>query len=252
VTDREAPPDRGFEYLQDDPYEDDGWFGREQVAEYVSVNEVVPDHPPVQPANNVREEPYVAPRDVDPAPLPPTRRLASPTVNTWTVNGQLRASNNSALTFRAPPPPWYRTKQARIALIAAVSAAVAVPVVVLVWPSSPASSPGESTSVSPQPSTSAQPAPTSAQPTPINAPPPPPPPPPLPPPPPPPPPTEDTDSAPAYTQPRWTPPQTEKPDVTPTPVTRAPISVAPVPRQPSENNSSTPGDGPRRGCGGWC
>ena len=44
MTEREAPPDRGFDYLQDDPYEDDGWFGREQVAEYVSVNEVVPDH----------------------------------------------------------------------------------------------------------------------------------------------------------------------------------------------------------------
>ena len=250
MTDREAPPDRGFEYLQDDPYEDDGWFGREQVAEYVSVNEVVPEHPPVQHANNVREESYVAPRDVDPAPPPPTRRLASPTVNTWTANGQLRASNSSGLTFKTPPRPWYRTKQATIALIAAASAAVAVPVVLLVWPSSPASSPGESTSVSPKASTSAQPAP-SAQPTPTNATPPPP----LPPPPPPPPPTEDTDSAPAYPQPGpWTPSPTEKPDVgvTRTPVTRAPISVAPVPRQPTENNSSTPGDGRKRGCRGWC
>jgi hypothetical protein len=249
VTEREAPPNWGFDHMQDDPYEDDGWFGREQVAEYVSVNEVVPDHPPVQPANNVREEPYVAPRDVDPAPPPPTRRLASPTVNNWTVNGELRASNSSALTFKTPPRPWYRTKQATIALIAAASAAVAVPVVLLVLPSSPATDPSTSTSVAPQASTSAQPTPSSAQPTPINAPP--------PPPPPPPPPAEDTGSAPADSQPYWThpaSPPTEKPDigVTRTPATRAPISVAPVPRQPSESNSSTPGDGRKRGCGGWC
>jgi hypothetical protein len=237
--------------MPDDPYEDDGWFGREQFAEQTPVDEV-PNRTHSQPANIVPEEPYVAPRDIDRAPSPPTRRLPPPTVNTWTVNGQLRPSNNTVLTFRAPPPPWYRTKQTRIALIAAASAAVAVPVVVLVWPSSPASSPGESTSVSPHASTSAQPAP-SAQPTPINAPPPPPP----SPPPPPPPPSEAPDSAPADSQPYWTrpaPPPTQKPDigVTRTPVTRAPISVAPVPRHPSENNSSTPGDGRKRGCGGWC
>jgi hypothetical protein len=241
VTEREAPPNWGSEYWQDDPYEDDGWFGREQVTEPRTVDQV-PDRPRSQPANN---ELHAAPREVARTPSPPTRRLASPGVNTWTVNGQLRPSNTSGLTFKAPPRPWYRTKQATIVLIAAASAAVAVPVVVLMWPSSPPSSPGESTSVSPKASTSARPTP-SAQPTPTNAPPPP-----LPPPPPPPPP-EDTDSAPAYTQPRWTSPQTEKPDVTPTPVTRAPISVAPVPRRPSENNSSTPGDVRKRGCGGWC
>src|SRR5258708_11814974 len=231
--------------MQDDPYDNDGWFGREEVAEQTPVDEV-PDRPHSQLADIVREEPHFALRDIDRAPSPPTRRLPPPTVNTWTANGQLRASNNSALTFRAPPPPWYRTKQARIALIAAASAAVAVPVVVLVWPSNPASGPGESTSVSPQASTSAQPAP-SPQPTPTHA----------PPPPPPPPPSEAPDSAPADSQPYWTrraPPPTQKPDigVTRTPVTRAPISVAPVPRQPSENNSSTPGDGRKRGCGGWC
>ena len=127
----------------------------------MSVDEV-PDRPPSQPANNVPDEPYEAPRDVAPAPAPPTRRPASPTVNTWTVNGQLRASNNSTLTFRPPPRPWYRTKPATIALIAAASAAVAVPVVMLVLRSSPATGPEESTSVAPQASTSAQPAPSSA------------------------------------------------------------------------------------------
>jgi hypothetical protein len=250
VTEREAPPNWGFEYWQDDPYGDDGWFGREQVTEPTTVDQV-PDRPRSQPANIVPDEPHAAPREVARTPPPPTRRPASPTVNTWTANGQLRASNSSGLTFKTPPRPWYHTKQATIALIAAASAALAVPVVLLVLPSSPATDPSTSTSVAPQPSTSAQPTPSSAQPTPINAFP-------LaPPPPPPPPPTEDTGSAPADSQPYWTrpaSPPTEKPDigVTRTPATRAPISVAPVPRQPSESNSSTPGDGRKRGCGGWC
>ena len=235
MIEREAPPNWGFDQRQDDPYEEDGWFGREQGAEPTTLDQVVPD------------EPDAAPREVVRPPLPPPRRVPTPTVKTWTVNGQLRASNNSELTFRAPPQPWYRTKQATIALIAAAFAAVVVPVALLMLPSGPAIDPSSSTSVAPQRSTTAQPTPTSAQPTPTNAPP--------PPPPPPPPPTEDTHSAPAYTQPDWTPSPTQKPEigVTRTPVTRAPISVAPVPRQPADDNSANPGDG-RKGwhCGGWC
>ena len=243
MTEREAPPDWGFDYRQDDPYEDDGWFGREQDAEPVSVDEV-PDRRRSQSAYNVPVDPYEAPREVDRTPAPPTRPLASPTVNTWTVNGQLRASNNSTLTFRPPPAPWYRTKPATITLIAAASAAVAVPIVLLVLPNNPSTGPQQSTSVAPQVSTSAQPSPSSTQPTPTNAPPP------LPPPPPPPA-TEDTGSADTQPYP-WTrpaaPPPTQKPDigVTRTPATRAPISVAPQPRQPPENNSATPGDGRKR------
>jgi len=158
------------------------------------------------------------------------------------VNRQLRASNYSTLTFRAPPAPWYRTKQATIVLIASASAAVAGSIVMLVPPDGPATGPEQSTSVAPQASTTAQPAPSSASPTPIN------PAPPLPPP------TEDTGSA--DTQP-WTrpaaPEPTQKPDVgvTRTPVTRAPISVAPQPRTPTENNSATPGDGRRKRWGRW-
>ncbi len=135
MTEREAPPDWGFEYQQDDPYEQDGWFGREQVGEPTRVDEVT-DRPRSQP--------------VAETPSPPIRRLPSPTVKTWTVNGQLRASNDTALTFRAPPQPWYRTKQATIALIAAASVAVAVPVVILVWPGGQATAPSKSTSVAPQ------------------------------------------------------------------------------------------------------
>jgi len=242
VTEREAPPNLGFDYLQDDPYEDDGWFGREQVTEQPSVDEV-PDRGYAQAANNVRQTTYDALHDADPAPSPPTRRLTSPTVNTWTVNGQLRASNNNTLTFRAPPPPWYRTKQARVTLIAVASAAVIVPIVLILWPDSLSTAPGPSTSVAPQPSSTAQPVPSSAPPTPVNVPPP-------PPPPPQPPPPEDTSSAPSVNQPYWTrpaaPEPTQKPDVgvTRTPVTRAPISVAPQPRQPP-NNGATPGDNKR-------
>jgi hypothetical protein len=40
VIEREARPDRGFDYPQDDPYEDDGWFGRELVTDSISVDEV--------------------------------------------------------------------------------------------------------------------------------------------------------------------------------------------------------------------
>lgn len=247
MTEREAPPDWGFEHRPSDPYEDDGWFGREQVAAPVPVPEA-PDSPRTQPIDVVRDEPVEAPREVTPAPAPTPRRHLSPAVSTWTVNGQLRATDNSTLTFRAAPPPWYRTKPARIALIAVACAAVAVPIVLLVLPDNSSTGPGESTSVAPQPSTTAQPTPTSALPPPVNAPPP------LPPPPPPPPPTADTGSA--SSQPYWTPEApapTQKPDigVTRTPVTRAPISVAPQPRQAPETAET--GEG-RKGfhCGGWC
>jgi hypothetical protein len=241
VTEREAPPDSGFDYRLDDPYQDDGWFGREQVAEPTYVDEF-PDHAPSEPVNQVPAERYDAPRDVERAPVTPTGRLASPTVNTWTANDQLRASNSSTLTFRPPPRPWYRCKRATIALIAVATAAVAVPVVMIVLPDSRSTGPAESTSVAPQPSTTAQPAPSGAQPTPINAP---------PPPPPPPPPTADTGSADTQPYPRTrpaAPEPTQKPDigVTRTPATRTPISVAPQPRQPPDNNSATPGDGRKR------
>lgn len=86
-------------------------------------------------------------RNVERAPAPPVRRPPSPTVNTWTVNGQLRASDTSTLTFRPPPAPWYRTKQATIALIAVVSAVVAVPFALR---SGPQTGPEESTSVAPR------------------------------------------------------------------------------------------------------
>lgn len=255
MTEREAPPDWGFDRRQADPYDNDGWFGREQVAEPTFVEEI-PTPPRGEPVIHVAEEPYFAEetyvaekpleaaREVDPAPAPPARRVSTATVNTWTVNGQLRASDTSTLTFRSPPAPWYRTKQARITLVAVAAAAVVVPIVLLAWPDSSSTGPAPSTSVAPQPSPT-QPALSSVPPTPINLPPP------LPPPPPPPPapPPEDTGSAPTYNEPYWTrpaPEPTQKPNVD---VTRAPISVAPVPRRPPKVDT---GDSNAPGCAGWC
>jgi hypothetical protein len=240
VTEREAPPNVGFDSQRDDPYEDDGWFGCAQVAEPLFVEEV-PTPPHGQPVVSAAEERYVARAEVGPAP---PRRAPTATVNTWTVNGQLRASDSSTLTFRPPPEPWYRTKQAGIALLVVAAAAVIVPIVVLAWPDSSSPAPGPSTSVAPQPS-AAQPSSSAPAPTPINLPPPLP-----PPPPPPPPPPEDTGSAPTYNEPDWTrpaPEPTQKPNVD---VTRAPISVAPVPRRPTERNSL--GESNKPGCAGWC
>jgi len=242
VTDREAPPDVGFDH---DPYDDDGWFGGEQTAAPAFVEDA-PTPPHGEPVSHVPEERFVAPREAAPAPAPPARPVPTATVNTWTVNGQLRASDTSTLTFRAPPEPWYRTKQAMVALIAVAAAAVVVPIVVLVLPDSWSTAPEPSTSVAPQPSTT-QPALSSVPPAPIN----------LPPPLPPPPPPADAGSAPTYNEPYWTRPAepSQKPEVgvTRTPVTRAPISVAPPPRQTTENNSADPGED-RKGfhCGGFC
>jgi hypothetical protein len=242
VTDREAPPEVGFDHAQADPYDNDGWFGGEQAAAPTFVDDV-PTPPHGEPVTHVPEERFVTPREAAPAPAPLTRPVPTATVNTWTVNGQLRASDTSTLTFRAPPAPWYRTKQARIALMAVAAAAVLVPIVVLAWPEGSSTAPEPSTSVAPQPSTT-QPARSSAPPAPINLPPP------LPPPPPPPPPPEDTGSAPTYNEPDWTRPAPEPTQKAPTPVTRAPISVAPVPRRPTERNSLGESDKP--GCAGWC
>ncbi|WP_156752313.1 hypothetical protein, partial [Mycobacterium sp. ACS1612] len=166
MTEREAPPGLGFDYRQDDPYESDGWFGAEQVAEPTYVYEVSPEprREPPPPVQQNRGETR---------PAPPARPMTSPTVNTWTVNGQLRASDSSTLTFRRPPKPWYRSKQAGIGFLVVAAAAVIVPIVWLVLPDNSAPAPGPSTSVAPQPSTP-EPTPTTASSTPVNLPPPPP------------------------------------------------------------------------------
>ncbi len=236
MIEREARPDRGFDYPQDDPYEDDGWFGRELVTDSISVDEVA-EPPRSEPVHHVGEE-----RD---EPPPPARRLAPPTVNTWTINGQLRASNNSTLTFRPPPAPWYRTKQATIAFIAIAAAAVgctACPAR-LAWcffdGPRPADLRGTAGIHDRRPtfaehrSADTRRGYPAAATTPAAS--------------------SDEDAGSADTQPYpqarpAAPEPTQKPDigVTRTPVTRAPISVAPQPRQSPDNNSATPGDGRKR------
>ncbi|MFG1932910.1 hypothetical protein ACGFK1_20040 [Mycobacterium sp. NPDC048908] len=240
MTEREAPPGLGFEYRRDDPYENDGWFGGERVADPTYVDEV--SAPPREPVTPVRPNRFEA-------PSPPAPARTNPTVSTWTINGQLRASGSSTLTFRPPPRPWYRTKQAAVALLVVAAAALIVPIAVLVLPDNSSPAPGPSTSVAPRPATP-QPSPTTAASTPINVPPPTPPPAPAPPPPSPPPSPQDGGSAPTYDEPYWTRPAPEPTAKAPTPVTRSPISVAPVPRKPTERNSLGESDKP--GCAGWC
>jgi hypothetical protein len=126
-------------------------------------------------------------------------------------------------SFKPAVVPWYRTRQATVALVAAAVAAAAIVVsgvLLLLRDSSPADAPG-STTTSPSPSaTSPLPSPSLR----VGVP---------PAPPGPPPPPEETPQAPVY-RPTHRPTETKKPEigVTRTPVTRSPISVAPQPRHP--------------------
>ncbi|MDV3123718.1 hypothetical protein M1247_02205 [Mycobacterium sp. 21AC1] len=125
--------------------------------------------------------------------------------------------------FKPAPVPWYRTRGAIAALIAAAVAASAIvvsAVLLLLWDNGPATE-SHPTSVAPSTSmTTPTPSPSlrvGLAPAP---------------PPPPPPPTEDAPRAPVYRPTQQRP--TKKPEigVTRTPVTRSPISVAPQPRHP--------------------
>jgi hypothetical protein len=138
------------------------------------------------------------------------------------------AFNANTWHFKAPPPPWYRTRQALIALAAVVAAIVALVVSVVLLalggPSDTDDTPATDTSTSSTPTTAGStPDTTSA----------------LPPPPPPPPPATSASSVapPVYNGPRYQPRQTKPPEigVTRTPVTRTQISVAPQPRPGSQH-----------------
>jgi hypothetical protein len=130
--------------------------------------------------------------------------------------------------FKPAPTPWYRTKQAMTALIAAAAAMAAIVVagVLLVFrtPATPAPTDDHKATMTPTAPTSAAPA-TAASSAEL-------------PPPPPPPPAETSASsvntAPDVNYPRVQPRQTKEPEigVTRTPATRSPISVAPQPRRP--------------------
>jgi hypothetical protein len=129
--------------------------------------------------------------------------------------------------FKPAPAPWYRTKQAMTALIAAATAMAAIVVagVLLVFrtPATPTPTDDHKATMTPKAPTSAAPATAASSAE-------------LPPPPPPPPETSasSVNTAPDVNYPRVQPRQTKEPEigVTRTPATRSPISVAPQPRRP--------------------
>jgi hypothetical protein len=205
VVEREASGD--FDYLWDDPADADGLTSDDEVLEVQPVEEL--DAPRKEPGDDLWDEPddnfWDNQSDFDDFP---------------NDNGHFDAFNNNTWRFKPAPPPWYRTKQALTAMVAASAAVAAIVVagVLLVF-RGPASTVDEVTSsVTPTAPTSAEPVPaaTSAEP-----------PPPLPPP-------EaasTVNTAPTH-NPAYQPRPTKAPEigVTRTPVTRAPISVAPQPR----------------------
>jgi hypothetical protein len=209
VAEREASGD--FDYLWDDPPDVDGLTSDDEDFEVEPAQEL--DHPLNDPGADLWDEPddnfWDNQPDVD-----DHERFDAFNVDTW--------------SFKPAPTPWYRTKQAMTAIVAASAALAAIVVsgVLLVF-----RSPGDTvnqvtTSVTPTAPTSAAPiqvaSSEAAEPS-------------RPPPPPPPP---ETVASPVNPAPRYNPTYEPRPakapeiGVTRTPVTRQPISVAPQPRGP--------------------
>ena len=196
MVEREAPGD--FDYLWDDPADSDGLTSGDEVLEV----------PPKDPDDDLWDEPddnfWDNRPDFDDFP---------------NENGQFDAFNDSTWRFTPAPPPWYRTKRALTAIVAASAALAAIVVsgVLLVVRGPANSADGVAGSVTPTAPTSANPVPvaTSEQP----------------PPPPPPATASQVNTAPRY-DPTYQPNPTKAPEigVTRTPVTRLPLSVAPQPR----------------------
>ena len=197
MVEREASGD--FDYLWDDPADAEGLTSDDDALEVQPAEEL--GSPPTDPGDDLWDEPDDNFWDNQPD------------------SGHFDAFNDHTWRFEPAPPPWYRTKRALTAIIAA-SAAVAAIVVsgVLLVLRGPANTVDEVTSsVTPTAPTSAPvPVATSAGPEP-----------PLPPP---------ETASPVNTAPRYNPTYQPRPTkapeigVTRTPVTRLPISVAPQPR----------------------
>jgi hypothetical protein len=163
-----------------------------------------------------------------------TATYAGPFINS------LPGSPISTLSFKAPPPPWFRTRKGLIAVLVLVAVALGVAIVSLVIRGADAGT-EESPGVAPsRPAPSSVPTQVSVQPTLTSAP--------APPQPPPPPPPPPEHAPPEITrqyspQPRYNPPvEPDKPEVG---VTRAPMSVAPQERTPP--STANPDGKPRRG-----
>jgi hypothetical protein len=222
VAEREVSGD--FDYLWNDPADVDGLTSHDQVFEAEPAEEL--DQPLNDPGDDLWDEPNDNFWDNQPDPDDP---------------GHFDAFNINTWNFTPAPPPWYGTRQAVTAIIAASTAMVAIVVsaVLLVFR-------GEGNTVDDVTSSVTPTAPTSAAPVEVassEAPPPP-----LPPPPetaspppetasPPPETASPANTAPSY-NPTYQPRPTKEPEigVTRTPVIRSPISVAPQPRGPHSGN----------------
>jgi hypothetical protein len=198
VVEREASGD--FDYLWDDPADAEGLTSDDDALEVQPAEEL--GSPPKDPGDDLWDEPDDNFWDNQPD------------------SGHFDAFNDHTWRFEPAPPPWYRTKRALTAIIAASAAVAAIVVsgVLLVFRGPAANTVDEVTSsVTPTAPTSAPvPVATSAEPEP-----------PLPPP---------ETASPVNTAPRYIPTYQPRPtkapeiDVTRTPVTRLPISVSPQPR----------------------
>ena len=197
MVEREASGE--FDYLWDDPADAEGLTSDDDALEVQPAEEL--GSPPKDPGDDLWDEPDDNFWDNQPD------------------SGHFDAFNDRTWRFEPAPPPWYRTKRALTAIIAASAAVAAIVVsgVLLVF-RGPADTVDEVTSsVTPTAPTSAPvPVATSAEPEP-----------PLPPP---------ETASPVNTAPRYNPTHQPRPtkapeiDVTRTPVTRLPISVSPQPR----------------------
>ncbi len=216
MGEREASGD--FDYLWDDPADADGLTSDDTVLEVQPAGELD------SPRDDLWDEPgdNFWDNQPDPDDYP-------------NDNGHFDAFNVNTWSFKPAPTPWYRTKQALTAIIAASAAVAAIVVsgVLLVFRGPGGTVDEVTSSVTPTAPTSAQPVPvaTSAAPEP-----------PLPPPPPPETASPETASpetaspvntAPRYEAPRVQPRQTKGPEIN---VTRSPISVAPQPRTGHSGN----------------
>lgn len=200
-----------FDYLWDDPADSGRLTSGDAVMEVQPTEEL--ESPPNEPDDDLWDEPDDNLWDNQPD-----------SDDFSHDSGHFDAFNDNTWSFTPAPPLWYRTKQARTAIIAASAAVAAIVVsgVLLVFRGAPNPVDEVTGSVSPTAPTSAEPV---QEATSGDAPPE------LPPPPPPPETASSVDTAPRY-NPSYQPRPTKAPEigVTRTPVTRAPISVAPQPR----------------------
>jgi hypothetical protein len=204
VVEREASGD--FDYLWDDPSDVDGFTSHDLEFEAQQAEE--PDDLLKGPVDDQWDDPDDNFWDNQP-------NIDDP--------GHFDAFNDDTWSFTPAPTPWYRTKQAMTAIVAASAAVAAIVVsgVLLAFRGDGGTGHDLTSSITPTAPTSAAPQQASSEAPPPE----------LSPPPPPPPPPPETASPvnqpPRYEAPRVQPRQTKKPEIN---VTRSPMSVAPQPR----------------------